>query len=387
MKLLLIIVKVSLLGNSFCILYLWFLAFFGIRIQKPKKSKKQNRFAILVPVHNEEQVIDTLLLSFKQLDYPHNLYDCYFGADNCTDGAVQKILDKGFTCYEKSDGIQGKAKVLSWLTKKVLGEINKDYDAVVYFDADDSIHPNFLKIVNDSLNAGNEIIQGNAIVLNWSETVFSIINHINVSVTNRLKENARRNAGLSCFLRGHAMCFKVNVLEEFDWPTESLVEDEDTFVKLILKGRKVIWEHEAIVENRIFTTASSAEKQRIRWSRGRVGNVKQKSLIVFKNFIRNCNWTSLDALLVFLIPTYSVLIGASIIIWAASLLFLTNCPLVFWWATTLIVGWLSYFILGTILEKVPIRVLFYFLISPIFVFWRIWIYLLSFKKVKMQEWK
>lgn len=387
MKLLFIINFILLLLSSLCSVYLWILAFFGVRIRKPPSSVKCNRFAILIPAHNEENNIDTLINSLKALCYPKDLYDCYFGADHCVDRTAEKIRNQGFICYEKNDGFPGKGKMLSWLTKKILEEHKGHYTAVVYFDADDQVHPDFLRVVNDSLNAGNEIIQGNSNILNWKDSVFNIINYINVLVTNRLKENSRRNAGLSCFLRGHAMCFRTSVLNELDWSGDSLVEDEELFLRIILKGKKIVWEGAARVENRIPSTMSEAKNQRLRWSRGKIALLRERSLPMLRSLLKNFNWVSLDACLVLLMPTNSVLVGLSFLTWLLSFLFLKEHSLILCWSSALVFSYFLYFLWAAILEKISVKAFLYFLVSPVFIFWRLWIYLMSLKTIKVKKWR
>ncbi len=57
-----------------------------LRKRPPAPSAKpSSRFAILVPAHNEETVIERLLQSLRDLDYPADLLDIYVIADNCED--------------------------------------------------------------------------------------------------------------------------------------------------------------------------------------------------------------------------------------------------------------------------------------------------------------
>ena len=50
-----------------------------------KQEPAQASFALLVPAHNEEMILGTLLESLSHLDYPQELYTVYVIADNCTD--------------------------------------------------------------------------------------------------------------------------------------------------------------------------------------------------------------------------------------------------------------------------------------------------------------
>lgn len=373
--------------NTFCCLYLWALAMRGLKVKRPARSVKFNRFAVLVPVHNEEAVIEDLLASLNGLTYPKDMYECQFVADHCSDGTVAKTRSAGFVCHEKNDGLPGKGKALSWLTAKVLGSSEKRYDAVVYFDADDRVDSDFLSVVNDSLNEGSAVIQGNSNILNHGDSVFAAVNHINVLATNRFKENGRKNAGLSCNLRGHAMCFRIDVLDEFDWAHNSLVEDEELLLRLILGGKKVVWEHTAVVDNRMPETMASARKQRMRWSRGKIQLMRDRWPAMVKNIITHPSWQACDGFIMLVMPTCSILVGLAILTWLASIAILSHVPGLFVWSSVLVAAYFIYFLTAALLEKVNPKMILYFLISPFFVFWRMGIYAVSAVKMKSMEWK
>ena len=50
------------------------------------KTEKKNKICILIPAHNEEDVIyETIKEIYDHQNYPKELYDIYVVADNCTD--------------------------------------------------------------------------------------------------------------------------------------------------------------------------------------------------------------------------------------------------------------------------------------------------------------
>ena len=64
------------------------------------------RFAILVPAHNEEDVIERLLTSLGRLDYPTECFDICVVADNCDDATASIARTHGARVYERFDDSQ-----------------------------------------------------------------------------------------------------------------------------------------------------------------------------------------------------------------------------------------------------------------------------------------
>src|SRR5262249_29539183 len=74
------------------------------------------RIAIVIPAHNEEAVIGALLESLRDLDYPHDRYDAFVIADNCTDETANIVERSGVAqALERSNPEQrGKGYALAW---------------------------------------------------------------------------------------------------------------------------------------------------------------------------------------------------------------------------------------------------------------------------------
>ena len=70
--------------------YYTVIAVFGIWHRKDRDlSAPKNKFALMIPAHNEEMVLGDLLENLKILKYPKELYDIYVIADNCTDSTAE----------------------------------------------------------------------------------------------------------------------------------------------------------------------------------------------------------------------------------------------------------------------------------------------------------
>ena len=218
--------------------------------------------------------------------------------------------------------------------------------------------------------------------------MFSIANYGNFVTINRLKQNARTNAGLSTHLHGLGMCFKAKVLKEFEWPVDSVTEDQKFLIDLIMGDKKIVWEHRARVYSKMPSSISTSKKQRLRWSVGKNKLFREKALSLLRKMRNKFDLTTLDTFIEFLMPPNSFLIGLSLFSLIIATLFLRNHHFIFLWSFALVGAYFFYFLLGALLERIPLSTLFKcFLTSPFFIFWRMWIYLLSLRKAKVQEWR
>ena len=99
-------------------LYYLFLSFFGFYKKKDNGAEKcapNKKFALLVAAHNEEAVIDKIIESLLELDYPKELYDIFVIADNCNDKTAEIARRYNVNVFER----------------KVLNKRDKDRKSVV----------------------------------------------------------------------------------------------------------------------------------------------------------------------------------------------------------------------------------------------------------------
>lgn len=273
-----------------------------------------SRFAIFIPAHNEETVIENIVDNLKQMNYPEDSYDMYVIADNCTDSTAVIARAAGANVLERSDDKKsGKGYALEWAFEKVLYGENCEYDAAVIFDADNLVSKNFLKEMNNKLLDGHKVIQGYIDSKNpydsWITTSYSIA----FWSSNRLFQCARSFLGMSCEIGGTGFCMDVEVLKQIGWHATCLVEDLEFTMKLMLNGIKVGWSHEATVYDEKPLTLAQSWRQRRRWMQGFADVCSRYFFKLLSKGVKERNIALIDCA-VYTLQPYIILIGAAMLL-------------------------------------------------------------------------
>ena len=115
---------------AFPIAYLCILSIFAVINARKKASAEvcheisirgHTDFAVLIPAHNEEVILHTLLENLSCLEYPKEKHTVYVVADNCTDGTAELARQfEGVRVYERNDAFKrGKGYALNWVWQKL----------------------------------------------------------------------------------------------------------------------------------------------------------------------------------------------------------------------------------------------------------------------------
>ena len=243
---------------------------------KPLKVNKNHKFMAIIPAHNEEAVVVNLIESLKKQNYDKNLYDIYVIADNCTDNTAKVAKEAGAIVYERFDETKKtKGYALDWFLDKKIQE-NADYDAFFVFDADNIVHPDFIKNMNKKLCQGEEVVQGYRDIKNPSDNWITAGYALFYWTMHRFYHLARYNLGLSPLLNGTGFMVKFDVIKpEHGLKTVTLTEDIEFSLKRIIKGKRLGWSTDAIVYDEQPTGFKQSWSQRSRWTVGHMQCIKE----------------------------------------------------------------------------------------------------------------
>lgn len=298
-------------------LYYLILSLFGI--YKKKDSSKigyvpKKKFALLVAAHNEEAVIAQIIESLNGLDYPKNLYDIFVIADNCTDGTASIARDYDVNVYERNvPDKRGKGYALEWMFNKIF-QLNKKYDAIAIFDADNLVSKNFLREMDFKLQEGYKVVQGYIDSKNPHDSWISESYSISFWSSNRLFQFSRSKLGLSNQIGGTGFCVDTEILKKLGWGATCLTEDLEFTCKLVLNGYKVGWAHNAIVYDEKPLTLKQSWTQRKRWMQGFTDVASRFFTLLMKKAFKEFDIVAFDCALYTVQPFVTLLIGASAIL-------------------------------------------------------------------------
>jgi cellulose synthase/poly-beta-1,6-N-acetylglucosamine synthase-like glycosyltransferase len=302
----------------FSLYYLGF-SFFGIWKFKDKRTyKNEKTFAVVVAAHNEEQVIKDVVKSLKQMDYPNEMYDVFVIADNCTDKTAIKAKEYGALVYERVDAEKrGKGYALEWMFANIF-KMERQYDAVLIFDADNLVSKNFLTEMNKKLIDGYKVVQGYVDSKNPKDSWITGSYSISFWTTNRMFQLSRHNVGLSTQLCGTGFCVDTQILKDLGWGATCLTEDLEFTCKLVLNNQKVGWAHNAILYDEKPLTFAQSFRQRKRWMQGFADVSTRYFFKLLKKAIFEHDFIAFDCALYTIQPVMIILIGTSMVISAVN---------------------------------------------------------------------
>ncbi len=369
-----------------CVSYLLALAgvFFFVPNLRVPRVPPEKRFSVLIPAHDEEFIIATSLQSWLQVDYPKEKFQLHVIADNCTDRTIEIARSLGASVWDRQDyAHRGKGQALAWALQTI--DLSQT-DAVVIVDADTTVDPDYLRIMNDRLVRGGKVIQGYDGVMNPYESAMTCLMQITNVMKNLLFNYAKSKIGLSVQLMGTGMCLQKDVLKQIGWKAFSIGEDGEQFAHLAEAGIQVEFEPRARVFAQEASSFGQAYTQRVRWSAGRM-QLSGLGVHLLVDGVRQRNVHLVDAALTFLLPNYAML--ANLTIGCLILIAVVDLParmMLAIWFGALLLGQILYLLLGIVVAKPSKKVLLSLAFAPAFLVWKVMIDLVSIVHLRQSTW-
>ncbi len=320
------VLSTTLKGFQYLLLFLWFywllISLFGFG--KPKKQKEhepQKRFLLMVAAHNEEAVIGQLVDNLNNLDYPKELYEVCVIADNCDDKTAEISRNLGATVIEHFYALgepKGKPYAIKYAVEQYGDRLEKDFDGISFFDADNLVTVNFLKEMNNHLMNGDRLIQCYLDSKNPDDNWVSLSYAASYYYMNRSWQLAKSRIGLGNAIGGTGFCVETKLFTEVGWTARSLTEDLEFTMQCLLKGVPAKWCHFARVFDEKPQSFRASCVQRLRWARGHWDVCFKYTPKLLWRTIRKLDILSFDGA-IYLINPGRIILNAliSIILWAS----------------------------------------------------------------------
>ena len=264
--------------------------------------KPLSRFAVLIPARNEGEVIGNLIESLTKADYPRELFKIITLINNCDDDTPEIASEKGSELMYMGSRVSSKGDVLKEAFERLSG---RGFDAFIVFDADNVVHPDFLKKMNNIYQSGYKVAQGRKDSKNMNDNWISAGYSLFYNLQNFFFNKARTHIKASATINGTGFMVSEDLVRDGFAPL-SITEDIELSIMCILKGHRVVYCDDAITYDEQPTEFKAAWYQRMRWSKGIMQCTGIYSGRLFKRFVREKDFSSLDKIFFMISPYMQV---------------------------------------------------------------------------------
>jgi cellulose synthase/poly-beta-1,6-N-acetylglucosamine synthase-like glycosyltransferase len=226
--------------------------------------------ALLVSCKNEELVVDGMLTALLALDYPADLLTIVVVDDGSDDGTGAKLdawaaVEPRLQILHRRPGAGGgKSGALNDALALV------DADIALVFDADHEPETNALRrLVRHFRDPAVSAVMGRCVIRNGEESVMATTVFVDF-LSGYLVNEYGRQALFELPAYGGANCaVRMSTLRELGgWNVETVTEDTDLTLRVILSGQRVRYDVGAIDYEEAVVSARRFWNQRYRWARG-----------------------------------------------------------------------------------------------------------------------
>jgi 1,2-diacylglycerol 3-beta-glucosyltransferase len=292
-------------------LYLDVLAMAALRYRPPGSDAEGGpRLAVVVPAHDEAQLIGACVRSLLDQSYDARRYEVVVVADNCSDATARVAAEAGARVLVRDEpAVRGKGAALRFAFDRLLTEPDPP-DAVVVVDADSVADRRFLATLAGRAANGASVAQGESLLVD-DGSPRSALRAAAFLLVNRVRPAGRAVLGLPCHLAGNGMLFRREVLAAHPWEAFTSAEDLEYYLLLRRAGIHVAFAGGAVLYSPGPPSAAAAERQRLRWEGGKLHLARRRLPGLLAAGLRERRPLLLDAALDLAVPPLALLAAAA----------------------------------------------------------------------------
>lgn len=233
--------------------------------------------SVLIPAHNEEKVIQTILKALLDVDYPKDRLTIIPINDRSTDKTGELIAELATQYPEiikpvtrdsgaegKAAALEGKAAALKEVSESVTSEI------ILVFDADYIPGKGLIKqLAAPFFDPEVGAMMGRVVPINVNKNILTRFLDLERSGGYQVDQQARMNLHLVPQYGGTVGGVRVSALNSVGgWDENSLAEDTDMTYRLLLAGWKTVYQNRSECYEEVPETWPTRINQLKRWARG-----------------------------------------------------------------------------------------------------------------------
>ncbi len=301
-------------------IYLMFLTLTSLIPRKIKiKPEPSSKIAILIPAHNEEQIIEkSVRRVLMETDYNPDLFQIIVIADNCDDSTSYLASFAGARVLERAnDWKKGKGCALEWTYNELKKE---NFDLFLILDADTHLEKMALRYLDAEFAEGHIAMQlplkYGTVRKNWKEYLSEAL----TASRDFLQPRGRDRIGFSAAITGNACCFAKEILEHIPFEAGDCDDALEYNLKLVFSGEKV-----RFVCGKNASAVQSGDNSKI-WKRDSKRLSRKYFAKLFKEIIKG-NCTAIECFFHLFVPSIEmILLSLAVLLFTGGILSFADLP-------------------------------------------------------------
>jgi cellulose synthase/poly-beta-1,6-N-acetylglucosamine synthase-like glycosyltransferase len=277
-------------------------------------------FAAIITAHQDIRFIAPLVDSF--LKQSHSKFKVYIVADDCDISNIA-FADERIILLSPPQALHSKNKSIQF----AINHFKNEPDALIIFDSDNLVHPDYLKNLNRYFQRGFKVVQTHMLSKNTDNTYARLdsIGHIYYTFYERI---VKMQLGMSSAILGLGVAIDFALYKEINYPNTLGGFDKKLQSQLARKVKQIAFAEDAIVFDEKVENAAMLQKQRTRWIYSYFDHFNESWLLTKTGF-KKLNAGQILLGISMLRPPMILLIFAMIILVFLSVFI--NPTLLYWW--------------------------------------------------------
>lgn len=262
-------------------------------VKLAKEQSKRNRrwhlptVSVLIPVHNEERVIERAMKSVYESNYPSHKLELIVCNDGSTDASKQIIKNfrsthrRGCTIRYINRPQKGKAAVLNYGLRRLA-----KHQLIMCLDADSYLEKNALRNAVQHFRDRKVIALSSNVNIITNKSILGWLQRIEYLVCYQMKKS-QAQFQVEYIVGGIGSMFRKNHLKSISYyDTNTMTEDIDLTLKMLVNKKrheKIGYAADSIVYTEPVTSFADLKRQRYRWKYGRNQTFLKNSQYIFSS--------------------------------------------------------------------------------------------------------
>ncbi len=254
------------------------------------ENKQHVRSVILIPAHNEKDVIDNTINSLKPALEEWD--QIIVIADNCTDDTASISRSCGAVVYERDDlNLKGKSHALHF-GRELLVKYKPDVVFNIDADCDCSmLDISYMKKL--ALHKHAPIQCHYEMLPSENESLSSRLSAFAWWIKNHVRATGASTLGMPCQLMGSGMVFPLDIFQKIDFSANALAEDLQIGLELSYQGYESYYLSSSKVVSRFQVGDKASETQKTRWIHGHLSTIFNIAMPLMMRSLFSGKWKSL----------------------------------------------------------------------------------------------